>query len=105
MTIYLADPETWRQDQKTVKGHKLELIAIQPSSRKARKGRTKYLYHIPALNVIVYNRSQGGVYFMPIATPSTMRLYLDIFVNDPVTQQELGWLRRYGYQLVNREVN
>jgi len=98
--FFLADKETWGRDEKTIAGNVLKLVAIQKSRRK-RKKRTVNVYHIANTNIIVYNRSRHGVYFMRMAMrPANIKRYFDVFVRPPLTDAERQWLRIYDYELV-----
>ncbi len=87
-----------RSEPKTINGNEVVLVATQPSRRRKRKGRTNYIYHIKATNVIVYNRSHDGILFMRMAIrPQNVSRYYDVFVRPPLTDKEKVWLERYDY--------
>lgn len=97
---FLADRNTWRSKTKTIQGNTVRLVAIQ-KSRRFRKKRTIYVYHIVGTTEIIYNRSRHGVYFMSIAfRPQNKKNFFDVFVNPPLTKKEIEWLDRYDYVLV-----
>ena len=94
---HCADP---RSDPKTINGNEVVLVATQPSRRTRRKGRTNHIYHIKATNVVVYNRSRNGVFFMRMALrPQNVSRYYDVFVRPPLSDKEKEWLERYDYIL------
>lgn len=96
---YLADRDTWHKQIKQVNGSTVELVAIQ-ESRRTKKKRTNYVYHIAGTNVIIYNRARHGVYFMRIAfRPENVKKFFQIFVEEPLTDAEKQWLERYDYIL------
>jgi len=98
---FLADRDTWRSETKTILGDTVRLVAVQKSRRRFRKKRTNYVYHIVGTTEIVYNRSRYGVYFMSIAyRPQNKKNFFDVFVNPPLTEKEIEWLKRYDYRLV-----
>jgi len=98
--FFLADRETWGSDKKTITGNVLRLVAIQ-KSRRTKKKRTVYVYHIANTKIIVYNRSKHGVYFMRMAMKVTnMAKYFDVFVRPPLTLAEKQWLKLYDYVIV-----
>lgn len=87
----------------TINGKEVVLTATQPSRRTKRRGRTNYIYNIVTTNVVVYNRSSGGRFFMRMAIrPQNISRYFDVFVRPPVTEQEQEWLARYDYILVHQ---
>ena len=97
---YLADRKSWHSELKTIDGRPVVLIATQ-SSRRTKSKRTVYVYHIVGTNVIIYNRSRHGIFFMRIAfRPQNMSNYFDVFVNPPLTPDEQLWLERNDYVLV-----
>lgn len=99
--MFIADRETWNTVPKTINGNTVKLIAIQPSPRTIRKKKNIYVYHIAGTNLIVYNQTKNGVYFMRMAIrPQNVSNYYDVFMRPPLTQKEKEWLERYGYQLV-----
>ncbi len=86
----------------TINGKEVVRMATQPSRRTRRKGRTNYIYNIVTTNVMVYNRSRGGRFFMRMALrPQNISRYYDVFVRPPLTEQEKVWLERYDYILEN----
>ena len=98
--FFRADP---RSEPKTINGNEVVLVATQPSRRRKRKGRTNYIYHIKATNVIVYNRSRDGILFMRMAIrPQNVSRYYDVFVRPPLSDKEKEWLERYDYILVSQ---
>jgi len=98
--FFRADRDTWGHDEKTIAGNVLKLVAIQ-KSRRSRKKRTVYIYHIANTNIIVYNRSRHGVFFMRMAMrPANIARYFDVFVRPPLTLAEKQWLKSYDYALV-----
>ncbi len=91
-----------RSKPKTINGNEVVLVATQPSRRRKRKGRTNYIYHIKATNVIVYNRSRDGILFMRMAIrPQNVSRYYDVFVRPSLSDKEKEWLARYDYILVS----
>ncbi len=97
---FLADRNTWHKQFKTIDGKAVALVAIQ-DSRRSKKKRTIYVYHIAGTNVIIYNRSRHGVYFMRIAyRPENVKQFFQIFVEEPLTEAEKQWLERNDYALV-----
>lgn len=97
---FLADRDTWSYETKTIDGAAVQLVAIQ-DSRRSKKKRTIYVYHIAGTNVIIYNRSRHGVYFMRIAyRPENVKQFFQIFVEEPLTEAEKKWLERNDYALV-----
>ena len=84
----------------TINGNAVRLVATQESRRTKRK-RTVYVYHILGTNIIVFNRSRSGIYFLKIAIrPQNVKAFYDTFVNPPQTPEERIWLERYDYVLV-----
>lgn len=97
---YLADRVSWRRELKTIDGKPVVLVAIQ-DSRRTKSKRTVYVYHIVGTNVIIYNRSRHGIFFMRIAyRAENMSNFFDTFVNPPLTPDEQLWLERNDYVLV-----
>ena len=97
--MFRADRDTYDTPQKTIDGEKVNLVAIQESTR-TKKKRTVYVYHIEGTDTILFNRSRNGVRFMRMALrQSNIRRYYDIFVQEPLTKKEKVWLRLYGYSL------
>lgn len=89
-----------RSDPKTINGNFVRLVAIQKSRRTRRKGRINYIWHIENTNIIVFNKSRNGIYFMRMAIrPQNISRYYDVFVRLPLTEKEKEWLARYDYQL------
>lgn len=85
---------------KFINGMAVKLVAIQ-ESRRARRKRTVYVYNIVGTNIIVFNRSRNGIYFMKMAVrPQNVKAFYDTFVNPPQTDAEKVWLDRYDYVLV-----
>jgi len=83
-----------------INGMPVKHVATQESRRTKRK-RTVYVYHIVGTNIIVFNRSRDGIYFMKIAIRSqNVKAFYDTFVNPPQTPEERIWLERYDYVLV-----
>lgn len=96
-TYFLADRDSWNNDTKRIKGNAVIHVAIQQSRRSNRK-RTIHVYYIHGTNIVVYNRSRDGVYFMRIAIrPENVNQFYDVFVREPVTPPEQEWLERYDY--------
>jgi len=97
---FLADRETHHSQHKTILGNVVRLVAIQKSRRHKRK-RTVYVYHIVGTTEIIYNRSRYGIFFMSIAIrPQNKKNFFDVFVEPPLTEKEKQWLERYDYVLV-----
>jgi len=83
-----------------INGMPVKHVATQVSRRTRRK-RTVYVYNIVGTNIIVFNRSLDGIYFMKIAIrPENVKAFYDTFVNPPQTEAEKTWLARYDYVLV-----
>jgi len=83
-----------------IKGNPVNLVATQ-ISRRSRRKRTVYIYNIVGTNIVVFNRSRNGIYFMKIAIrPENVKAFYDTFVNPPQTEAEKTWLARYDYVLV-----
>ena len=98
-TFFLADRTTWRGAIKTIDGNSVIHVATQVSRRTRRK-RTVHVYYIKGTNIVVYNRSRNGVYFMKMAIrPENVKAFYDTFVNPPQTPEERIWLERYDYVL------
>jgi len=96
-TYFLADRDSWNNEVKTISGNSVLHVAIQ-QSRRSKKKRTIHVYYIIGTNIVIYNRSRDGVYFMRIAIrPENVRQFYDVFVREPVTPQEKEWLERYDY--------
>lgn len=96
---FLADRSTWHNEQKTINGKSVVLVATQ-NSRRTRSKRTVYVYHVTGTNLIIYNRSRHGIFFMRIAfRPENMQAFYDTFVSPPQTDQEKEWLERNDYIL------
>ena len=99
-TWFRADRKTWKSEHKTISDSPVRLVAIQKSRRGKRK-RTVYVYHIVGTKEIVYNRSRHGVFFMSIAVrPQNKKNFFDVFVEPPLTEKQKDWLDRYDYVLV-----
>jgi len=97
---FLADRKSWRKQSKTIMGKPVRLVAIQ-ESRRSRRKRTNYVYHIVGTTEIVYNRARHGIYFMSIAIrPQNKKNFFDVFVEPPLTEKEQKWLERNDYVLV-----
>ena len=97
---FLADRTTWHSELKTISGKPVVLVATQ-KSRRTKAKRTVYVYHVVGTNLIIYNRSRHGVFFMRIAfRPENMQQFFQTFVEPPVTPEEQIWLERYDYVLV-----
>jgi len=98
-TFFLADRDSWNNDVKRIQGNPVKHVAIQQSRRAKR---TIHVYHIQGTNIIVYNRSRDGVYFMRIAIrPQNVQQYYEVFVEEPLNNYEKEWLERYDYVLAN----
>ncbi len=98
--MFRADRNTHNSVIKTIDGKRVIPVAIQ-KSRRSKKKRTNWIYHIEGTNIIVFNRSRDGVYFMRIALrPSNINRYYNVFVNEPLTPDEIVWLNRYDYILI-----
>jgi len=98
--MFLADRSSRKSIVKTVDGKNVRHVATQVSTRTKRK-RTVYVYNIVGTNIIVFNRSRDGIYFMKIAIrPINVKAFYDTFVNPPQTTAEKTWLDRYNYVLV-----
>ena len=97
---FLADKVSWYKEIKTFNGKPVVLVAIQ-DSRRSKKKRTIYIYHVVGTNLIVYNRSRYGIFFMRIAhREENMQNFYETFVQPPLTNKEQEWLKRYDYVLV-----
>lgn len=97
---FLADRNTWRNEVKTINGKAVVLVATQKSRRSKRK-RTVNVFHVVGTNLIIYNRSRHGIFFMRIAfRPQNMQQFFQTFVEPPLTAEEQTWLERYDYVLV-----
>jgi len=98
---FMADRETRWNENKTISGNAVRLVAIQKSRRLKRRKRTNYVYHIVGTTEIIYNRSRYGIFFMSIAIrPQNKKNFFDVFVEPPLTKKEQEWLDRYDYVLV-----
>ncbi len=98
--MFRADKSTRQQMIKTVGGLIVKHIATQESRRTKRK-KTIYVYHIEGTNNIVFNRGLTKNFFMKIAyRPQNMQNFYNTFVNPPQTNVEKDWLTRYNYVLV-----
>ena len=98
--MFKADPRFVAASITTINGMVVRHVATQVSTRTKRK-RTVYVYHITGTNIIVFNRSLKGIYFMKIAIrPQNVKAFHDTFVKPPQTDAEKIWLDRYGYVLV-----
>ena len=98
--MFRADRDTWNKPIKTIKGNAVRLVATR-IPRNPRKYKTVNIYHIQGTNLIVFNRSRDGVYFMRIAIrPENVRRFYDTFVRQPLTPKEKQWLDLYDYKLV-----
>lgn len=98
--MFVADKATHRLENKTILGNPVRLVAIQKSRRHKRK-RTIYVYHIVGTTEIIYNRSRHGIFFMSIAVrPQNKKNFFDVFVEPPLTDKEKEWLDLYDYKLV-----
>ncbi len=98
--MFLADRETRHSENKTILGNAVRLVAIQ-KSRRFKKKRTVYVYHIVGTTEIIYNRSRYGIFFMSIAIrPQNKKNFFDVFVEPPLTEKEQKWLDRYDYELI-----
>jgi len=87
-------------DPATIGGMLVRHVATQ-QSRRTRRKRTVYVYNIVGTNIIIFNRSRNGIYFMKMAVrPQNVKAFYDTFVNPPQTPQEKIWLERYDYVLV-----
>ena len=94
---FLADKNTWHNELKTINGKPVVLVATQLSRRNKR---TVYVYHLVGTNLIVFNRSRYGIFFMRIAyRVQNMQNFFDTFVSPPHTQEEKSWLERNDYVL------
>jgi len=98
-TYFLADRDSWNTEVKRIMGNPVTHVAIQESRRTKRK-RTVHVYYIQGTNIVIYNRSRDGVYFMRIAIrPQNVQNYYEAFVLEPQTDEEKAWLERYDYVL------
>jgi len=98
--MFIADRATRKHPHKTILGNAVRLVAIQ-KSRRFKKKRTVYVYHIVGTTEIIYNRSRHGIFFMSLAVrPQNKRNFFDVFVEPPLTEKEEKWLERYDYVLV-----
>ena len=85
---------------KFISGNAVKHVATQ-LSRRTRRKRTVYIYNIVGTEIIVFNRSLNGIYFMKIAVrPQNVKAFYDTFVKPPNTDAEKVWLERYDYVLV-----
>jgi len=97
---FLVDRNTWHNEVKTINGKAVVLVATQKSRRTKRK-RTVNVFHVVGTNLIIYNRSRHGIFFMRIAfRPENMQQFFQTFVEPPLTAEEQIWLERYDYVLV-----
>jgi len=100
--MFKADKHTTHSKQKTVNGMQVQHIAEQPSRRTRRKKKTIHVFNIEGTDLVIFNQSRDGVYFMKIAIrPENVKRFYETFVKPPVTPPEKIWLDRYGYELVN----
>lgn len=98
--MFRSDRNTDNSVIKTIDGKRVIPVAIQ-KSRRTKKKRTNWIYHIEGTNIIVFNRSSDGVYFMRMALRiANINRYYNVFVNHPLTQDEIVWLDRYDYVLI-----
>lgn len=98
--MFRADKSTDKFHQKTIDGKEVKLVA-QQDSRHTKRKRTVNVYNIVGTDIIVFNRSRYGIYFMKIAIrPQNVKAFYDTFVNPPLTDAEKIWLKRYDYVLV-----
>lgn len=97
---FLADRDTWHKELKTINGKSVVLVATQ-KSRRSKAKRTINVFHVVGTNLIIYNRSRHGIFFMRIAfRPENMQQFFQTFVEPPLTAEEQTWLERYDYELV-----
>lgn len=100
--MFRADRGSINRAVRTINGNAVKLVAIQKSRRRRRKGRTKYIWHIQNTNIVVFNKSKNGIYFMRMAIRiQNIKRYHDVFVVEPLTDKEREWLERYDYVLVH----
>ena len=98
--MFRADRGTEKLIVTTINGNPVKHVATQ-NSRRTRRKRTVYVYHIVGTDIIVFNRSLDGIYFLKIAImPQNVKRFYDTFVNPPQTAEEKIWLERYDYVLV-----
>ena len=98
--MFRADKEARTQTVKRIDGLHVNHVATQESRRTKRK-KTIYVYHIEGTNIIVFNRGLTRNFFMKIAfRPQNMKNFYNTFVNPPQTDAEKDWLKRYDYVLV-----
>lgn len=97
---FLADRNTWRNEVKTINGKAVVLVATQ-KSRRSKAKRTINVFHVVGTNLIIYNRSRHGIFFMRIAfRPENMQQFFQTFVEPPLTEAEQKWLKLYDYVLI-----
>ena len=98
--MFIADRGSRNLQIKSIDGRTVKHVATQ-DSRRSRRKRTVYIYNIVGTNIIVFNRSRNGIYFMKIAIrPENVKAFYDTFVKPPQTAEEKVWLERYDYVLV-----
>lgn len=98
--MFRADRNTDNSVIRTIGGKRVILVAVQ-QSRRTKKKRTNWIYHIEGTNIIVFNRSREGIYFMRMALrTANINRYYNVFVNHPLTENEMVWLQRYDYVLI-----
>ena len=77
------------------------LVGIQHSRRTQRPGKTKYFYHYNGTKDIYFNRNPNASYYIPQGfDQAEMNRFYDIFILEPLTQQEQDWLARNDIKLV-----
>jgi len=100
MNVFKYNCRQWRSELKTINGKAIVLVATQ-QSRRTKAKRTVNVYHVVGTNLIIYNRSRHGIFFMRIAfRPENMQQFFQTFVEPPLTDIEQQWLERYDYVLV-----
>ena len=98
--MFRADRNSYDSAIKTIGGKKVIPVAVQ-QSRRSKKKRTNWIYHIEGTNIIVFNRSTEGIYFMRMALrTANINRYYNVFVNAPLTDDEIAWVEMYDYTLL-----
>lgn len=98
--MFRADRASYKDDIKKINGNRLILVATR-TPRNSRKYKTVFIYHIEGTEIIVFNRSRNGIYFMKIAVKqANMKRFYDTFVKPPITAVEKQWLELNDYRLV-----
>ena len=100
ISFILADRDTWSKSTKTAGGDDMVLVATQ-ASRRARGGRTTYVFWRRNTCNVYYTQSRNGVVFRPMARDEAdMDRYMGAFVRAPLTSAERAWLVQNNYEMV-----